>query len=217
MRRASLVLAVMLALSVLSVLRWRGSSGKELPPPAYTFGPDVSPVCPWREPQRDLSVLFPPATNYVMEARILSRMTVAIERRLGRHMATDENPLRLYRVHHEDQWPGSVLVMRVKAEHGAIEIVTGMETNGAVRGVLIQSQREPEAVASVITGSKFLSAFAGKTAASPLRLGEDLPEVPPEARVSAQAVANGVRSQLVVLSFAELPLEVREFGTQTDR
>jgi hypothetical protein len=48
-------------------------------------------------------------------------------------------------------------------------------------------------------------------------LGEDLPSVKAEARASAQAIADGVRSQLIVLSFAELPMEVRELGTQTFR
>lgn len=217
MRRSSLVLALVLALAALAVLRWRGSSGKEQAPHSHASGPEVSPVCPWREPRRNLLALFPPATNYVTESRILSRMTVEVEQRLGRHLTADENPLRLHRVRHENQWPGSVLVTRVKGGHGGIEIVTGVETNGAVRGVLIQSQREPDAVARVITGSNFLAAFAGKDCTSPLRLGEDLPDVSAEARASAQAVADGVRSLLVVLSFAELPLEVREFGTSTNR
>ena len=100
--------------------------------------------------------------------------------------------------------------------NGGIEIVTGVETNGAVRGVLIQSQREPEAVARVITNTTFLASFHGKTAAAPLRLGEDLPDVPAEARASAQAIADGVRSQLIVLSFAEQSLEARASRSQTN-
>lgn len=171
-----------------------------------------APVCPWREPLNDLAKIFPPATNYVTETRILSGLTAELRRRLGRQMTTDENPLRIHRVRHGDQTPGCVLVSRIKAEHGSIEIVTGITANGEVRGVLIQSQREPEAVARIITSSNFLAAFAGKNAAAALRLGEDLPAIPAEARVSAQAVADGVRSQLIVLSFAELPVEVRELG-----
>lgn len=173
---------------------------------------ESAPVCPWREPILDLGRLFPPATNYVTETRILSGLTAELRRRLGRQMTTDENPLRIHRVRHGDQTPGCVLVSRIKAEHGSIEIVTGISGNGAVRGVLIQSQREPEAVARIITSSNFLAAFAGKNAAAALRLGEDLPTVPTEARVTAQAVADGVRSQLIVLSFAELPVAVRELG-----
>jgi hypothetical protein len=90
----------------------------------------------------------------------------------------------------------------VKGEHGAIEIVTGIE-DGAVRGVLIQSQREPEFVAQAITNSSWLAAFNGKSACSELRVGTDLPDVPNEARPSAQAIADLVRSQLILFSFAE--------------
>jgi len=218
MRRSSVVLALLLAIAVLVFTRWRSNSETEHPHLHQTpAGPDASPVCPWREPQRDLAALFPPATNYFTETRIVSRLTVEVEKRLGRHLNTDEKPPRVHRVRHQEQLLGSVLVTRIKGDHGGIEIVTGVETNGTVRGVLIQSQREPESVAKVITGAQFLSAFAGKSAASPLRLGEDLPEVPTEAHASAQAIAEGVRGQLIVLSFAELPLEVRELGTQNLR
>lgn len=218
MRRNSVVLAFLLAVAVWVFARWHGNSGDERPHLHQTpVGPDISPVCPWREPQRDLAILFPPATNYFTESRIVTRLTLEIEKQLGRHMNSDEKPPRLHRVRHQNQTMGSVLVARIKGEHGGIEIVTGVETNGTVRGMLIQSQREPEAVAEVITGSQFLSAFVGKTAASPLRIGKDLPAVPPAARASAQAIAEGVRCQLVVLSFAELPLEVRELGTQNLR
>jgi hypothetical protein len=218
MRPRSIILALLLAVGVLLVIRWRGTSESDRPHLHQTpAGPDISPVCPWREPQRDLLALFPPATNYVTETRIVSRVTVEIERRLGRHMNSDEKPPRVHRVLDGERQLGSVLVTRVKGEHGGIEIITGVETNGAVRGVLIQSQREPETVAEIITGTQFLSAFVGKTAASPLRLGEDLPAVRAEARASAQAIADGVRGQLIVLSFAELPMEIRELGTRTLR
>jgi len=184
--------------------------------PKHSSAVDPSPVCPWREPQRDLLVLFPPATNYFMEKRIISGVTVEIKKRLGRHMSPDENPLRIYRARHDGQTLGSALVTRVKAEHGGIEIVTGIERDGAVHGVLIQSQREPADIAHVITNANFLASFVGKTAASPLRLGEDLPAVPASARFSAQAIADGVRSELIVFSFAEMPLEAREFGIHTN-
>lgn len=177
---------------------------------APVAGLETSPVCPWREPLRDLRSLFPPATNYVLTPLIVSRLTVEIEKKLGRHMTADENPLRVHRVEHGGKTLGSVLVTRVKGEHGSIEIVIGVETNGRVRGVLIQSQREPDLVASALTN--LVRGFVDKTVAASFQLGDDLPDVPAEARVSAQAVATGVRDQLVVLSFAELPEDVRQTG-----
>src|SRR5207253_10179868 len=95
---------------------------------------------------------------------------------------------------------GAVLVRRVKGEHGGIEIVTATDLRGAVRGDAIQSQREPDSIARQITGRTSLGAFVGKNASCNLRLAEDLPDVAPLARASAQAIADGVRSQLVMLS-----------------
>ncbi len=214
MRRGTLFLVGLLAL--IAWLGFRFPSRTVPPELDATASSERTPVCPWRGPQGDLSALFPPATNYVTETRILSGKMAPIQKRLGRAMTVDENPLRIFRVLRQDSWRGSVLLCRVKGEHGGIEIVTGVETNGAVRRVLIQSQREPEAVAQVITNTTFLASFPGKNSAAPLRLGEDLLDVPAEARASAQAIADGVRSQLIVLSFAEQSLEARASGTHTN-
>jgi hypothetical protein len=213
MRRGTLFLALLLAVAVSVFVRWRWSQDKG---PQHNPGDlarvEPSPVCPWRNPAHDLTVLFPPTTNYLLEARIVSGLIVPIQKKLGRLMHPDENPLRIHRVPQGGLTLGSILVTRVKAEHGGIEIVTGVETNGTIRGVLIQSQREPPAVAGAITNASWLASFAGKTAASPLRLGADLPDVTEEARLSAQAIADGVRDLLTVLSFAEMPAEAREYG-----
>ena len=133
----------------------------------------------------------------------MSDQTAELTSRLGRHLTADENPLRIYRAQHGSQTLGSVLVMRVKGEHGGIELVTGVETNGVVRRVLVQSQREPDETAAIITNVAFLASFAGKDSAASFRVGEDLPAVSARARASAQAIADGVRSQLIVHSAAE--------------
>jgi hypothetical protein len=164
-----------------------------------------SPICPWREPQRDLRTLFPRATRYVPETRILSQFMGTIHKRLNRPMTVDENPLRIYRATDGTQVMGAILVKRVKGEHGGIELVTGIDPQGRVRGLLIQSHREPDPVAQVITN--WLPHFVGKTAKAPLSPGDDLPEVAPEARATANAIAEGVRSQLTVFSFATNPIE----------
>ena len=160
-----------------------------------------SPICPWREPQRDLKTLFPEATQYVTETRILSQFMGTIHKRLNRPMTVDENPLRIYRATDGTRRMGAILVKRVKGEHGAIELVTGIDPRGRVCAVLVQSQREPDSVAQAITN--WLPHFAGKTADAALQPAVDLPKVPPEARVTANAIAEGVRSGLIVFSFAE--------------
>ena len=78
--------------------------------------------------------------------------------------------------------------------------------------MLIQSQREPPEIAQAITNAAWLGSFAGKDARSPLQPGADLPAVPEAARASAQAIAQGVRDTLTVLTFAELSREARELG-----
>jgi hypothetical protein len=203
-----------LILGLLLMLAWLGYrfSVRETPsqPPNPVTSVERTPVCPWREPQQDLAILFPQATSYVLETRILSGLMVPLQKRLGRAMTVDENPLRIFRVQAQERWVGSVLLRRVKGEHGGIEIVTGVATNGTVHGVRIQSQREPESVAQSLTDSNFLNSFVGKTSASPLRAGEDLPGVASETRPTAQAIADGVRSQLIVLAFAEQSREASE-------
>jgi len=133
-----------------------------------------------------------------------------LRQRLGRFPGAEENALLIHRVRNGTEPVGSVLVRRVKGEHGGIEIVTAVHPEGAIRAVSIQSQREPETIAHAITAANWLEAFAGKNANSPLRLREDLPDVPPEARATAKAIADGVRSQLILLSFADQPERPRK-------
>ena len=173
---------------------------------------EAAPLCPWREPQRDLSLMFSAATNFTVESRIITAMLVPAQKRLGRLLNPDENPLRIYRPLGPGGRLGSILVTRVKGEHGGIELVIGADTNQHVARVIVQSHREPAAVASAITNAQWLGAFTGKTSDSSLRVGVDLPETAAEARASAQAIADGVRGQLIVLGYAELPTETREFG-----
>lgn len=215
MRRDTLLLVLALATATVLASRWRRPTETQQPRAKVLSALEASPACPWRDPRHDLLALFPPATNCILESRIVSRMTAPIVKRLGRPMTADENPLRIYRVS-EPGAAGSVLVTRVKGESGAIEIVIGVHPLGEVHGVLVQSQRESEAVARIIASPGFLDSFAAKNASSPLRIGEDLPAVPEFARVSAQAIADGVRSELIVLSFAEMPLEARESGIHTN-
>jgi hypothetical protein len=205
MRRNTLFLALGLAIVCFTMMHWwteNESAYRQLQSAPYSAS-DVSPVCPWRNPTQDLQALFPPARNYVLESRILSSMTVDIVKRLGRQMNTDENPLRIHRVLSDGRTAGSVLVTRVKGDHGGIEIVIGVNATGDVKGIRIQSQREPPDIASEITGSNFLAGFVGKTSSSVLRAGDDLPAVQSAARATASAIADGVRSQLIALSFAE--------------
>ena len=186
---------------------WRlTSAGPAIPvhtAAAHSFV-EAAPLCPWREPERDLRRFFPGATGSYEELRILSHLRVALIHDLGRPLTAEEMLLRPYQVVKGTAPLGSVLVRRVKGEFGAIELVLAVSPDGRVRGVRLQRLREPEPVAALLTSSRWLGAFQGKTADSPLRVGEDLPAVPTEAGVSARAIAAGVRASLILLRAAEL-------------
>jgi hypothetical protein len=164
---------------------------------------ESAPLCPWREPERDMRRFFPGSTGTHEELRILSHLRLAFLHDLGRPLAAEELLLRPYRVLRGSERVGTVLVRRVKGEYGAIELVLAVAPDGHVRGLRLQRQREPEAVAAALTSPGWLGAFQGKSADSPLRLGEDLPRVDSEAGISASAVAAGVRSLLILLRAAE--------------
>jgi hypothetical protein len=205
-RTAALALGLAVAAAGALGAAWRmASGGPEIPAhtaAAHSFV-ESAPLCPWREPQRDLRQFFPGATGIHEETRILSHLRVALIHDLGRPLTAEEMLLRPFRILKDGKPIGAVLVRRVKGEYGAIELVLAVKPDGRVRGVRLQRQREPEAVAAALTSPQWLGAFREKSADSPLRVGEDLPAVSGAATVSAMAVAEGVRSLLILLRAAE--------------
>ena len=168
-----------------------------------TRPPEPAPLCPWREPEADLRKFFADATRHETETRILSGRRVELAGSLGRPPAPDELALHVHRIFREAHPLGTVMTRRVKGEFGSIEIVLATDPGGQVRGVRFQRVREPPSITAALQKPEWLAAFAGKTAASHWRLGDDLPAVEAEAIPSAQAVVEGVRSLLILLSAAE--------------
>jgi hypothetical protein len=160
-------------------------------------------LCPWREPEKDLKELFPSATRYEVETRILSGLRTELAKRLGRPPTGDENALRLYRVYSDKAMLGTVLTRRVKGEYGAIELVLATDLNQKICGVRLQRLREPEAIAQALENPSWQHAFQGKGAESSWQLGQDVPQVPAEAQASARAVIDAASSLLVLLAAAE--------------
>jgi hypothetical protein len=164
---------------------------------------ETAPLCPWREPARDLRAYFHGATGTREETLILSHLRVALIDELGRPLTAEEMVLRPQRVLRGEKVIGTVLVRRVKGEYGAIELVLAVDPAGSVRGLRVQRHREPEPVAAALIAPGWLASFQGKTADSQLQPGEDLPRVSSETRTSLTAVADGVRSLLILLRAAE--------------
>lgn len=166
---------------------------------------EAAPICPWREPAEDLKRFFPGEPRYETETRILSGLRLELTKRLGRSPGPEEISLQLHRVGEMKHPLGSILTRRVKGEHGAIEVVVAVGEDGRVRGVRLQRQREPTPIAEALERKDWLTSFSGKSADSAWQLGRDIPAVPAEARVSAEAIVDGVRSLLILLDTASAP------------
>ena len=98
---------------------------------------------------------------------------------------------------------GAILSRRVKGAYGAIELALATDTNHPVRGLRLQRLREPEPVARALQNPDWLQAVKGKGADADWQLGGDIPDVPPEARLSAQVVVDGTRTVLILLATAD--------------
>jgi hypothetical protein len=170
---------------------------------AKTTTPEAMPLCPWRQPEADLKAFFPEATGYRAETRILSGLRLELAERLGRTPTGDENALRLYRVYRDTAPVGTILTRRAKGSYGAIELVLATDTNRIVRAMRLQRLREPESIAGVLQDARWQSSFVGKTSQDVCQVGRDIGSVPTEALNSAQAVSDGIRSLLVLLSASE--------------
>ena len=195
-------LAVIACVAIAGWRLVRQSSPETFSDPKAT-PPEAAPLCPWREPEADLKGFFPGATRYEAQTRILSGRRQELAQHLGRTLTGDENALRFCRVYRDEEFLGTILTRRAKGEYGGIELVLATDTNRCVRGLRLQRLREPEPIANALQNTNWLRSFGGKQVDDPWRLGSDLPEVPSEARASAGAVAQGVRSLLILLAAAD--------------
>ena len=190
---------------MLGLVAWRINESATSEPPfePKTQLPQAAPLCPWREPEADLKRWFPNATRHELETRILSGRRLELAARLGRLPTGDENALHVSRCYEEQTPLGSVLTRRVKGVYGAIELVLAVGTDGQVRGLTLQRLREPDPIAAALQNPAWLRSFDGRRSDSSWKLGRDIPDVAPEARGSAEAVIDGVRSLLILLATSE--------------
>lgn len=198
-----LVFGIGLVALTLVGITWRmsdSSDSQEIPFATDNRPPEAAPQCPWREPEKDLKQFFPSATRYETATRILSGRRLELAERLGHAPTSDENALRVYSVFGDQNPMGAVLTRRVKGEFGAIELVLAVNTNQEICGVRLQRLREPAPVADALQHTQWLHAFDGKSANSALKIGLDIPDVSADARNSAESIADGARSLLILLA-----------------
>jgi hypothetical protein len=194
--------AVAVVAGFLGLRATRSSSGETLFEPK-TKPAQAAPMCPWRNPQSDLSSFFPEATRWEPETHILSGRRIELAQRLGRMPTGDENVLFGYRVYGDDRPLGIVLTRRVKGQSGAIELVLATDTEQRVCGVRLQRLREPESVAHALQDPGWTKLFLGKTANSDWSDTDGFAGIPAEGKGSAEAISDGTRSLLILLAAAE--------------
>lgn len=94
---------------------------------------------------------------------------------------------------------GWFFVDEVLGKHEFITYAVGLDATGAVRGVEILSYRE--AYGGQISQPKWRAQFTGKTAASPLKLDEDIANIS-GATLSCRHVMEGVKRVLAIHEIA---------------
>lgn len=207
MPRTRTVVVSSSALLAASVALFFHFAGKRSPgeselfePPAHAVQPE--PLCPWRNPETDMARMFPSANRRAAETRILSGSRVELSKLLGRPLTAGEHSLTFSRVFKDSQPVGVVVPWRVKGAYGAIELVLATSPEGAVRHVILQRSREPEAIARALDNPDWLGRFTGRTRTRGWET-DDTTSLPAEARASATAVRDGIRDLLILLEGSE--------------
>jgi hypothetical protein len=160
---------------------------------------DLPGVCPWRDPDGDLRRYFPTARDWRSERRSLAARWRLLRDRLGRAPAPEDALLdRCLLLDVRRQPAGRVLLRRVRGEDGAIELVAAVDVDGRVKGVRVQRDREAPDAAALLHADRWLARFRGLRAAEWPGEAAVLRGVPAGARASARAVAEGVRTLLIL-------------------
>jgi hypothetical protein len=162
-----------------------------------------TPLCPWRDPERDARAFFGGPGEVTTETVILTPYRDQILRRLGPGTPLRENAVQVHRVRRDGREVGAVLTRRTRGRYGAIEVVVGIGSDGRVAGVHVQRHRERPEAARVLASPEWTGAFRGKNAGDAFRPGRDLPAVPEGARESALAVADAARALVIEHAVAE--------------
>lgn len=188
---ASLIVGGALAL-------WLVAGSRNDPAP---YEPQIKPIepaspCPWREADRELTNWYPGATGYSAHDLILSGQRAAMQERLGRPLRPEEMALHTYVVASNHTLLGTVLTRRIKAKHGAIELVVALDRARAVKQLRIQRIREPEDVVNALEQLQLKDRFTGMSVTDDFTI-EDAPNPiqesnAPAARQSALDIAREI-------------------------
>ena len=132
--------------------------------------------------------IFPEARFSVVPVKLTAEQRITIERKCGLRVRSTE--LRAWRTESND-W---LIIDEVLGKHEMITYACGIDVHGQVVGVEIMEYRET--YGSEIRQAAWRRQFAGKTAASPLKLDEDVRNIS-GATLSSRHVTDGIKRLLV--------------------
>ena len=177
----------------------RGDATADVPRAPVVAAAEIPGVCPWRDPEGDLRRYFPGAGDWRPERRSLAARWRSLRDRLGRTPSPEDAVLDrclVFDAHHGPA--GRVLLRRVRGEDGAIELVVAVNEAGRVLGTRLQRDRETPAAAKVLHSPEWLGQFEQRTARDCPAAAVALRSVPAAAQPSARAVAEGLRTLLIL-------------------
>lgn len=158
-------------------------------------------VCVWRDPERTMQRIFPNARDYrTVTVKMTPGSIAAIERLLGEPLDESEKvEFNFYEVVGEVEGKpktiGTIMALAGKGEYGAIEVVIGVNNNGAVVGAYIQRSRER--VTRALQSPEFLKQFVGKRKDDGFAVGAEIRPASPEAESASRIVAFVIKKMLI--------------------
>ena len=149
-------------------------------------------------PKETLQKVFPDATGFTARKKALTPDQVKrVEQESASKVMRNDNPLTYYVAVKGQDALGSVVMIDTRGSKGGIDLALGIRRDGSVaRLVVVENSDDP-----ALSQAAFLDQVQGKTAQSPLKLGQDI-KFAGDAR-SAQAVLSAVRRGLILLAAAQ--------------
>jgi Na+-translocating ferredoxin:NAD+ oxidoreductase RnfG subunit len=149
-------------------------------------------------PKETLQKVFPDATGFTARKKALTPDQVKrAEQESGSKVMRNDNPLTYYVAVKGQDALGSVVMLDTRGSKGGIDLALGIRRDGTVaRLVVVENSDDP-----ALGQAAFLDQIQGKTAQSPLKLGQDI-KFSGDAR-SAQALLSAVRRGLILLAAAQ--------------
>ena len=159
-------------------------------------------VCVWRNPERNMTRIFPDALDYrSIELRIAPEKRVIIEERLGSELLRgQQTQFSLYEMIGEGgEVIGHTIASSQRGQFGAIEFVFGLNKDHTIKDIYIQRTRERN---TAFRERDFLQIFIGSGIANVDKIAQiyDGP-----ASHGTDAVIVGLRKELV--TFDEVVLK----------